>query len=131
MILSGMSNEEQLKDNLATFAEDKPLNEEEMAAVDKIADEMMGLKVVPCTACRYCTTHCPQELDIPRLLGLYNEHILTTSGGQLGFIAPMALAAIPADKQPASCLHCHSCEQVCPQQIKISDAMEDFVKALG
>ena len=46
-------------------------------------------------------------------------------------LAPMALAAIPQDKQPAACLHCGSCEQVCPQQIHISDVMEDFVKVLG
>ena len=61
----------------------------------------------------------------------YNEHILTTKAGLFGFIAPMAMGAIPADKQPAACLDCGSCEQVCPQQIKISDVMEDFVKVLG
>ena len=71
------------------------------------------------------------KLDIPRLIELYNEHILTTKAGLFGFIAPMAMGAIPADKQPAACLDCGSCEQVCPQQIKISDVMEDFVKVLG
>ena len=50
---------------------------------------------------------------------------------QLGFIAPMALAAIPEEERPASCLHCGSCEQVCPQQIKISDLMTDFVAKIG
>ncbi len=77
------------------------------------------------------TDRCPAGLDIPRLIELYNEHILTTKAGLFGFIAPMALAAVPQDKQPAACLHCRSCEQVCPQQIKISDVMEDFVKVLG
>ena len=71
------------------------------------------------------------KVDIPHLIELYNEHILTTKAGLFGFIAPMALAAIPQDKQPAACLHCGSCEQVCPQQIHISDVMEDFVKVLS
>ena len=76
VILSGMSNEEQLHANVATFEADLPLNDDEMKAL-------------------------------------------------------MQVAAIPQDKQPAACLHCGSCEQVCPQQIHISDVMEDFVKVLG
>ncbi|MGN0609209.1 MAG: 4Fe-4S dicluster domain-containing protein, partial [Oscillospiraceae bacterium] len=70
----------------------------------------------------YCVSHCPQGLDIPRLLELYNEHRFT--GG--GFIAPMALSSISEDKQPSACIGCRSCEAVCPQQIKISEAMADF-----
>ena len=123
--LSGMSNMEQLKDNLHTFSEDKPLNDKEREALENIAKSM--LTGVPCTACRYCTTHCPQGLDIPELLKLYNEHSFT--GG--GFIAPMALMAIPADKQPSACVSCRSCEAVCPQQIKISEALGDFVTKLN
>ena len=131
VILSGMSDEEQLHLNVATFEDDLPLQEEEMKALMQVAAQLAGEKSVPCTACHYCTEHCPQGLDIPRLIELYNEHILTTKAGLFGFIAPMAMGAIPADKQPAACLHCGSCEQVCPQQIKISDVMEDFVKVLG
>ena len=131
VILSGMSNEEQLHANVSTFEEDLPLNENEMRTLMQVAAQLADEKSVPCTACHYCTDHCPQALDIPRLIELYNEHILTTKAGLFGFIAPMALAAIPEDKQPAACLHCGSCEQVCPQQIKISEVMEDFVKVLG
>ncbi len=83
--------------------------------------------VLPCTACHYCTSHCPQGLDIPGLLALYNEHCFT----QGGFIAPMALSAIPAEKQPSACIGCRSCEAVCPQGIKISEAMADFTAKLG
>lgn len=122
MILSGMSDLGQMKKNVATFAEDKPLNQEEMDALLFVADSMLDGRL-PCTACRYCVSHCPKGLDIPTLLGLYNEHRFT--GG--GFIAPMALMAVPEEKQPASCIGCRSCEQVCPQQIKISEAMSDFV----
>ena len=131
MILSGMSDEQQLCDNIKTFEEARPLDEKEMETILQIAEELAGEKSVPCTACHYCTEHCPQGLDIPRLIELYNEHLLTTKAGLLGFIAPMAMSAIPEDKRPAACLHCGSCEQVCPQQIGISDVMTEFVKVLG
>ena len=127
VVLSGMSNMDQLKDNLRTYESAKPLSEAECAALAGIAEKMVARIVLPCTACRYCTTHCPQELDIPSLLNLYNEHCFT--GG--GFLAPMALMAVPSEKQPSACLGCRSCEAVCPQQIKISEAMADFTAKLG
>ena len=127
VILSGMSNEEQLEKNLVTFAEDKKLNETEMGTLLSIADKMLSVGTVPCTACHYCVSHCPQGLDIPSLLSLYNEHVYT--GG--GFIAPMALSALPEEKKPQACLQCRSCEQVCPQQIRISEVLADFSAKLG
>lgn len=127
VILSGMSNAEQLEQNLATFEKDLPLNENEMNTLLSIAEKMLSVGTVPCTACHYCVSHCPMELDIPHLMSLYNEHAYT--GG--GFIAPMALSALPSEKQPSACLHCRSCEQVCPQQIKISEVMTDFCEKLG
>lgn len=125
--LSGMSNIDQLRDNVHTYETDKPLNADELKLLASIAGEMTRKIALPCTACHYCVSHCPQGLDIPSLLELYNEHCFT--GG--GFIAPMALAAIPKDKQPGACLGCRSCEAVCPQQIKISEAMADFSAKLG
>lgn len=122
MILSGMSNLDQLKDNLATFETSKPLQPQEMDTLLALARDMVQKTALPCTACHYCVSHCRQGLDIPGLLALYNEHCFT--GG--GFIAPMALAAVPADKQPSACIGCRSCEAVCPQQLKIADAMTDF-----
>ena len=127
MILSGMSNQEQLEKNLKTFAEDRKLNDEEMQTLLGIADKMLSVGTVPCTACHYCVSHCPMGLDIPHLISLYNEHVYT--GG--GFIAPMALGALPEDKRPQACLQCRSCEQVCPQQIKISEVLADFSAKLG
>ncbi|MDE7221348.1 MAG: aldo/keto reductase [Oscillospiraceae bacterium] len=126
MILSGMSNMEQLEDNIRTFAADKPLTEAEMTGLLDVADEMLGKKTLPCTACHYCTSHCPQGLEIPELLKLYNEHNFTDGG----FIAPMALTAVPEEKQPSACVGCRSCEAVCPQQIRISEAMKDFAEKL-
>lgn len=131
VVLSGMSNEAQLAANLKTFEEDKPLDEKEMDTLLKIAKGLAEDGAVPCTACHYCVDHCPQGLDIPHLIGLYNEHMITTKAGLFGFIAPMALPAISEDKRPAACLHCGSCEQVCPQQIRISEIMTDFVAKIG
>ena len=121
MILSGMSSFEQMKENIAIFEEDRPLSEEETAKLTDVAADMLS-GIVPCTACSYCVSHCPQELPIPRLIGLYNENSFT--GG--GFIAPMGLAALPKDKRPKNCIGCRSCEAVCPQQIKISEVLADF-----
>ena len=123
--LSGMSNMAQLTDNIKTFSEHKPLDGAEFEGVLAVAQDMLK-NLLPCTSCRYCTEYCPQGLDIPRLLKLYNEHAFT--GG--GFIAPMALQKVPADKQPSACIGCRSCEAVCPQKIKIADAMADFAKRI-
>lgn len=124
--LSGMSNFEQLKENVHTYETERPLSAEEMDALLSVAKGMLGASL-PCTACRYCVSHCPRRLDIPMLLGLYNEHAFT--GG--GFIAPMALMAQPQEKHPTACVGCGSCEKVCPQQIKISEAMADFAAKLA
>ena len=126
MILSGMSNMTQLQDNVHTFETEKPLTEGELSELMEIADEILGKKALPCTACRYCTTHCPQGLDIPELIKLYNEHNFTEGG----FIAPMALSAYPEEKKPSACVGCRSCEAVCPQQIRISEMMADFTEKL-
>lgn len=125
--LSGMSNMEQMQANIRTYETEQPLDENEMQTLLGIADAMVGKIALPCTACHYCVSHCPQGLDIPNLLALYNEHCFTDGG----FIAPMALSAVPEDKRPNSCIGCRSCEAVCPQQIRISEAMADFARKLG
>ena len=127
MVLSGMSDFAQVKENIQTFSEDKPLSDKERAALLAIGEGMYKREALPCTACRYCTSHCPKHLDIPELIRLYNEHRFT--GG--GFIAPMALSALPKEKWPSACIGCGSCEKVCPQQIKIPDMMRDFTDRLA
>ena len=127
MILSGMSNMQQLEENLEIFDSDAPLSEAETDVLLGIAREMAERTAVPCTGCRYCTSYCPMELDIPRLLELYNEHVFT--GG--GFLAPMALGAMPEDKRPSSCIGCGACAAVCPQKIDIPAAMAEFTEALA
>ena len=126
--LSGMSDFEQLKENVQTYSEERPLSEEELAALMDIAHEMGAQGTVPCTACHYCTSHCPMGLDIPHLLSLYNQLVVTGKGD---FIAPMALSALPEDKRPAACIGCGSCAAVCPQQIDISGTLADFAGRLA
>lgn len=127
VVLSGMSSLEQLKLNIETWNEDKPLTENEFDAIIRLIDEEIRKGGLPCTSCHYCTSHCPQKLPIPELIALYNEHKIT--GG--GFLAPMAVESMPKEKRPANCIGCRSCEQVCPQQIKISEAMSDFSSMIG
>ena len=127
VVLSGMSNFEQLKENINTYGTEEPLSQTEMDVLEHIVERMLEKKTLPCTGCHYCVSHCPKGLDIPSHLELYNEHCFT--GG--GFIAPMALMALPKEKLPGACIGCRSCEAVCPQGIKISEAMADFAKQLG
>jgi len=127
MVLSGMSNMEQLKTNIETYAADAPLSQKEFDTLVQLTDEETKKGGLPCTACHYCTSHCPQSLPIPELIALYNEHKIT--GG--GFIAPMAVSSMPEEKRPSNCVGCRSCEQVCPQQIKISEMMSEFSAMLG
>ncbi len=124
--LSGMSNFEQLKDNIVTYEEDKPPDEHEYKELMSMASDMVKKIALPCTSCRYCTTHCPKGLNIPELLELYNEHIFT--GG--GFLAGFAISAMPEEKRPQQCIGCRNCEAVCPQSIKISEALKDLVEKI-
>ena len=127
VILSGMSNFDQLKANIETFKSAQPLSTSELATLDEIVKGMLSKKTLPCTACNYCVSHCPKNLMIPELISLYNEHTFTEGG----FLAPMALMAFDADKKPDACIACKKCESVCPQQIKISEAMADFTEKLN
>ncbi len=127
MVLSGMSTMEQLRANIDTYGTDAPLSGEEFDTLIRHVDAELRKGGLPCTACHYCTGHCPQKLPIPELIALYNEHKLT--GG--GFIAPMAVDSMPQEKRPSNCIGCRACEQVCPQQIKISEMMADFTSMIG
>lgn len=120
--LSGMSNFEQVKENIETYKEAKPFNADEMQKILSLGKKMT--ECVPCTSCRYCTEYCPQGLDIPKLIALYNEQVF--SGG--GFIVSMSLGSLPEDKRPSACIGCGACQAVCPQNIKIPEIFSDFVE---
>ena len=123
MVLSGMSNFEQLQDNITTMSESKPLSPAEWDALLNVAQELTRRTAVPCTRCRYCVEKCPKTLDIPSLLALYNRKVAEED-------IRSELAALPVEKQPAACIACHSCEKVCPQGIRIASAMDRFTHLL-
>ncbi len=124
MILSGMSNREQTEDNSKTFSIEKPLSDEEVNLLMKIADGMKNS--IPCTACRYCCDGCPMELDIPMLMSTYNE-IRFSASVSVG----MRVEALPAEKRPSACIGCGKCSEICPQKIDIPQAMNDFAEAFA
>jgi len=125
MILSGMSDLEQLEQNAATFAQDRPLSPEERAALLDLAEGMKDS--VPCTACRYCCDGCPMGLDIPAMLAAYNEaRFALRTGGRLSSGIRMRFDALPLDKRPAACIACGKCARICPQGIDIPAALKDL-----
>ncbi len=129
VVLSGMSDMEQLTENIDIFCDETKLSAEENNTLIEIGEEMGKTGTLPCTACRYCTSHCPQGLDIPDLISMYNQVLFKK--GEADFISTFAAKSLDEDKQPSACLHCHSCEPLCPQQIKISDAMQGFEDAIN
>lgn len=126
-ILSGMSNPDQMADNVKTFQSDKPLTSDEMKIIDDLAKSMINPKIQPCTSCRYCASHCPNEIDIPLMISLYNEAMVTGADWR----QMMALNAIPKEKWPGACVECGSCQSVCPQSLNIPQIMKDLAKLTG
>ncbi|MDL2233861.1 aldo/keto reductase, partial [Ruminococcaceae bacterium OttesenSCG-928-L11] len=124
MILSGMSNQEQVIDNIKTFSESKPLSPNEVDLLLELAEGMKNS--LPCTACRYCCDSCPQGLDIPHLLNMYNQ-LRFSPAINVG----MRVEALPEEKRPAACIACGACSAMCPQNIDIPIAMGDFTEALS
>ena len=120
--LSGMSNLEQLSENIKTFSEEKPLNTVEWDTLMEIAAEKSSRNTLACTACRYCTEYCPQELNIPYLISLYNEKVFT--GWTI--ITRRAVAALDEKTHPDACIGCRACVEVCPQNIDIPAMMRRF-----
>ena len=123
MILSGMSNMQQMVENIETFEEEKPLNREETALILAMADTIKGN--IPCTACRYCCDSCPQGLDIPVLLNICNDLKV-----QETFNVSMAVEAMPEDKRPQACIACGKCMKMCPQNIEIPKHMQELTEIM-
>ena len=124
--LSGMSNLDQLSENIKTFSEEKPLNDAEWDTLMKIASEKSGKNTLACTACRYCVDYCPKNLNIPYLISLYNEKTFT--GWTI--ITKRAVAALDAAAHPDSCIACRACVEVCPQNIDIPAMMKSLSETM-
>jgi len=124
VILSGMTTMEQLLDNLATFSAPTPWTEADQALLDRVVASMA--ETVPCTACRYCTEGCPQELDIPRLIALYNEMAFEPRRDLLSVIE-----ALDPEDLPDQCIACGACAAACPQGIDIPDVMAKLAERIA
>lgn len=120
VILSGMSNIEQMKDNIKTFNDNNPLNDEETKIVYEIAKAISN--TIPCTKCKYCTDKCPMGLDIPTFISIYNELKIAKAVNAI-----MALDALETNKHPSACIKCGRCKLICPQKIDIPVVLSDLI----
>jgi hypothetical protein len=119
-VLSGMSHIEQLRDNLKTFADLEPFSEEEIEVLEKAVIEMGKVATVPCTACKYCNSHCPKGIDIPACFSLYNDLRRGGTNWNLG----MMYKSLPEGKRAHDCTGCGKCVAHCPQKIVIPKSLE-------
>lgn len=125
VVLSGMSDTEQLLDNVHTFDENRPLSNEEQSVIREAAQIQFSTVAVACTGCRYCCPNCPEGLDIPVILRAYNDAKL---GGAWRLTS---LLALPEDKQPTSCIGCGACREHCPQSFDIPKYMNELKQMLN
>ncbi len=124
VVLSGMSDFAQMKDNVVTFSGGARQTEAEAALLSEIAEALKD--ALPCTRCRYCCEGCPMGLDIPMLIHAYND--LKFSGSMT---VPMQMDALPEDKRPSACVGCGACAAICPQSIDIPAAMRELTELLS
>ena len=123
MILSGMSEFSQVKENIGIFKNDKPLNETEINALLEVAETLKDS--VPCTGCGYCLKDCPMGLNIPVFISVYNDLKL-----QKAITTRMRLDVFPEDKQPNACISCGLCAENCPQKIKVPEEISKLNEIL-
>ena len=123
MVLSGMSNMAQMVDNIQTFETQKALTKEEEALVLELAEKLKD--AIPCTACRYCCDGCPAGLDIPTLLGFYNDIQFSPT-----LTVIMRVESLPEERRADACIGCGKCAKICPQSIEIPNHMKAFAETL-
>ncbi|KHD37833.1 Fe-S oxidoreductase [Clostridium acetobutylicum] len=125
-VLSGMNTIEQVEDNASFMQNFEPLNEEEMAIIEKVTKIINENTAVPCTACEYCTHGCPKNIPIPKYFSLYNS-IMRTTGSFSSQMVYYNNIAINHGKA-SECIGCKQCESECPQHIKITTHLKDVVE---
>ncbi len=127
-ILSGMSNEEQMNDNIGTFANFEPLSEEEFAIVNQVTDEILRIPQIGCTACKYCCDGCPMKISIPDVFRTINTlRRYPDDWRSKNFYSGL----IQRSGKASDCVGCGQCERVCPQHLPIIDLMKEASEILG
>ncbi len=125
MVLSGMSDLEQMKDNLSYMRDFKPLNETELAAVNKVQEIFHKMNMIPCTACRYCVEGCPKQISIPDLFAIMNIKQLHHDWNADYYYEEVHTAS---GRRASDCLKCGKCEKICPQHLPIRKLLEEIAK---
>ena len=124
VILSGMSNMNQLKENIDTFSKHEPLSDSEMDVLNKVRETLTDM--LPCTDCKYCMEECPVGLNIPLLLTMYDE-----ARFEIGWYLQAAIRALKDGEKPEACTSCGKCAPLCPQNIDIPQMLKQFRGLLG
>ena len=126
-VLSGMSNEEQMEDNIKTFRNFVPLNEEEKAVIAKAQEALKKSPAVPCTACRYCCDGCPMGIAIPDVFKALNTIRLY---GEEDRAKNYYKKLLETSGKAEDCVQCGQCESVCPQHLPIIDLLKEASEKL-
>ena len=120
-VLSGMTTLEQVEDNTRTVQNLKPLSESDMAVIQKAVKAFNEIPLIPCTGCRYCVDGCPQKIQIPTMINFLNDYTKYQNGSGLARRYAMTTGRGGKD---SDCIECHSCEDHCPQHLKITEYMK-------
>lgn len=118
-VLSGMSNIQQVRENIATFMEYKDLTPEEDKTAEAIAQIIQSQGEINCTACKYCLEACPRDINIPAAFALYNQYKGNGRAGQFR----MYYDTLGESERPENCIQCGLCTKNCPQNIKIPELL--------
>ncbi len=126
-VLSGMSDTQQMADNLSYMKDFKALNEEEQKIIQE-AQRILGKSAtIPCTACRYCVEGCPKKIPIPEIFSAMNKRL---GSGQLSEASEDYLKATEGKGKASECIACGQCERACPQHLEITKHLKECEDAL-